>query len=147
MRKLILSIIILLSLNSLSYGAPSEDIYVRKDVFEVHLQSINTNIERVLQKLDTLDRTVNELTQSVAVMSERIDRNFETLSSRIDGLDARVGDLRNDIYLGLVLLGIIVALPTVQKFLERRDEIARSRKELITLEQVERLIEAKLSEK
>ena len=147
MKKLLLALVFVFYYVSFAYGVASDDVYVRKDVFEVHLQAINSNMEKILLKLETLDKSMNELTQNVAVMSERIDRNFETLSGRIDGLDARVSDLRNDIYLWLMILGIVVALPSVQKFLQWRDERQAARKSSITLEQVEELINAKFREK
>ena len=89
-------------------GAASEDmnVYVRKDVFEVYMQNINTNMERIFQKLDNMESKINNISDRVSA-----------LSIRMDGLDARMGDLRNDIYLGLVILGMIITLPMVQKML------------------------------
>ena len=112
-------------------------MYVRKDVFDVQMQNLNANMERILQKLDGLEVKVADLTQAVSVMSERIDRNFDTLSARVNGLDARIDDMKQYIYWVLVLLGVVILLPSVQKFLEWRD----TRKPLITLEDVKRLIE------
>ena len=74
-------------------------------------------------------------------LSNRIEGVNASLSARIDGLDNRVSDLRNDIYLGLVILGIIVGLPNIQKFFQWRE----AHKPAFTLEDVERLIDAKLS--
>ena len=137
--KLIITLILLLLTANTSNGAVSGDMneYVRKEVYDVQMQNLNANMERILQKLDGLEVKVGELTNAVSVMSERIDRNFETLSARIDGLDARMGDLRNDIYLGLVILGILVGVPSVQKWYER----LKATRPVITLEDVKRLIE------
>ena len=150
MKKLLLALILLLGFVPVAYGARSDDVYVRKDVFEVHLQNINTKLDGMIeelksqrQELQNQSQAISELSKSVAVMSERINRNFETLSGRIDGLDARVSDLRNDIYLWLVILGIVVALPSTQRFLQWRDERQAARNSSITLEQVEELINAK----
>ncbi len=147
MKKLLSVLVLVFCFTSIASRTNSDDIYVRKDVFEVHLQAINSNMEKILLKLETLEKSMNELTQNVAVMFERISRNFETLSGRIDGLDTRVSDLRNDVYLWLVILGIIIALPSVQKFLQWRDERQAVRKSSITLEQIEELINAKFREK
>ena len=160
-RKLFIVFMLILCVSGVCFGASSDDIYVRKDVFEVYMQNINAKFDRIIeelhsqrqelqsqrQELQSQSQAINELNKSVAVMSERIDRNFETLSGRIDGLDTRVNDLRNDIYLWLVILGIIIALPSAQRFLQWREERQAARKSSITLEEVERLIEAKLSEK
>ena len=74
-------------------------------------------------------------------LSQRVDDNYHNLEQRIDNnyhsLDTRISDVRNDVYLGLVILGIIVSLPAMQKMLDSR-EIKRH---AITLEDVKRLIE------
>ena len=158
MKKILLSLLITLILCSCAYAAASEDmnVYVRKDVFDVEIKNINSNMEKISTKLDNLEKSVNELAQSVAVLSERIDRNFDTLSSRIDGvsntlssridnLDARISDLRNGIYLGLVFFGIIAALPSVKEFFRWREKNKQVNKQSFTLEDVERLIEMKLN--
>ena len=132
MKRVVLSLIAVLILAHPAFGATSEDmsLYVRKDVFEVYMQNINVNIERILEELRTQREALIEVKQNISV-----------LSARIDGLDARMGDLRNDIYLGLVILGIIVALPTVQKMLQSHEERQETRQSAVTLEDVKRLIE------
>ena len=50
-------------------------------------------------------------------------------------------DQQHYLYLVLVLLGIIVALPAAQKVLQWREERKDARKAFITLEDFERLIE------
>lgn len=52
-----------------------------------------------------------------------------------------MGDLRNDIYLGLVILGIIIALLMVQKLLQAHVDRRETTKPSVTLEDVMRLIE------
>ncbi|MBQ3396367.1 MAG: hypothetical protein IJG34_01415 [Synergistaceae bacterium] len=177
MKKFILTLMITLIFTASACAASSDDIYVRKDVFDVHMQNINSKLELILTELQaqkneikSMRNDINELSKTVAVLSERINRNFDTLSeriegvntslsaridginaslsARIDGLDNRVSDLRNDIYLGLVVLGIIVGLPNIQKFFQRREANRReAHKPAFTLEDVERLIDAKLSSK
>ena len=126
--KLIITLILLLLTSETSNGALSADMseYVRKDVYDVQMQTLNANMERVLQKLDSLESKVNN-------MSDRITG----LSARVDGIDSRMGDLRNDIYLWLVILGIVVGVPSVQKWYERLKQSRPS----VTLEDVKRLIE------
>ena len=126
--KIIIMLILLVLTSVTSEGAVSGDMseYVRKDVYEVQMQNLNGNMERILQKLDSIESKVNN-------MSDRITE----LSARVDGLDARMGDLRNDIYLGLVILGIIVGVPSVQKWYES----LKASRPSVTLEEVKRLIE------
>ncbi|MBQ3764098.1 MAG: hypothetical protein II869_03915 [Synergistaceae bacterium] len=165
MKKIIILIILLLMMSSESFGAVSDDVYVRKDVFDVHMQSINAKLDMMLEEMKAQRQDINDLKKTVSVMSERIDRNFDTLSARIDGLDKRIDgvnmslsvstnslnkrmdDLQHYLYLVLVLLVIIVALPSIQKMLRWREERKEARKSSITLEDVERLIDARMAGK
>ena len=165
MKKIIILIMLLLMMSSESFGAVSDDVYVRKDVFDVHMQSINAKLDMMLEEMKAQRQDINDLKKTVSVMSERIDRNFDTLSARIDGLDKRIDgvnmslsvstnslnkrmdDLQHYLYLVLVLLGIIVALPSIQKMLQWREERKEARKSSITLEDVERLIDARMAGK
>lgn len=151
MRKiLILLLMQMLMFGSASYGAVSEDmsVYVRKDIFEVYMQNINVKLDMILEEqktqrdeLKAQRKDINELARAVSVLSTRMDGLDSRLSARIDGLDARMGDLRNDIYLGLFILGIIIALPMVQKMLQAQADRREARKPYVTLEEVMRLIE------
>ena len=132
----VVSVMLMLILPATVHGAASEDLtrYIRKDVYAVEMSGINSKLDMVLQKLDKQEAAINEI-------SVRLSH----LSGRVDGLDARVGDLRNDIYLWLVVLGIVIALPFVQRLLQT---VTESRKPSLTLEDVKRLIEeAKLAGK
>ena len=92
--------------------------------YDVQMQSMNAKLDMILdgmremrEELKNQRKDIDQLTHSVSVMSERIDRNFDTLSARIDGLDvrltetnqnlaSRIDDMKQYIYLVLVLLGI-----------------------------------------
>ncbi len=161
MKKFILTLIITLIFSASAFAASSDDIYVRKEVFDVHMQNINSKLELILTELKaqgneikSMRNDINELAKSVAVLSERVDRNFETLSARINGVDTslsnriegidnRISDLRirDAVYLVMVILGIIAALPGIKKFFQWKE----AHKPAFTLEDVERLIDAKLS--
>ena len=147
-KKIISMLLLLMIASSACFGAVSDDVYVRKDVFEAKMEAMNAKLDMLLEQMKNLQeeqkamrKDLSELTTVVSVMSERIDRNFDTLSARIDGLDKRMDYQQNYLYLLLVILGIIVALPTVQKMLQGREDRKNSRKESITLEDVMRLIE------
>ncbi|MBQ6982832.1 MAG: hypothetical protein IJQ15_10460 [Synergistaceae bacterium] len=141
----------LLMFGTVSYGAVSDDVYVRKDVFEVYMQSI-------LQRLDKIDDGLNNLNQTVANLSARVegldkridglDKRMDGLDKRIDGLDkridgnyvalsSRIDDLRNGIYLWLVAIGLFVSWPKVKESAQKWVKPTPS----ITLEDVRRLIE------
>ena len=142
------------------------EIYVRKEVFNAYMDSINSKFDAIMgeikvqrEEIKSLRQDFNKIASALSVLSERVDGNYATLSQKIDsnyttlsqkidgnhlslskrmeGLEARIGDAQHYIYVVIVLLGIIMAFPTVQKFMEWRD----SRKPSITLEDVKRLIE------
>ena len=147
-KKIISMLLLLMITSSACYGAVSDDVYLRKDVFDAKMESMNAKLDMLLEQMKNLQeeqkamrKDLSELTTAVSVMSERIDQNFDTLSARIGGLDKRMDYQQNYLYLLLVILGIIVALPTVQKMLQGREDRKNSRKESITLEDVMRLIE------
>ena len=138
MRKVCVALVILMLTSTVCYGAASEDmsVYVRKDVFEAHMRRIDDKLDMILEaqkemqeELKSQRRDLNELARAISI-----------LSTRVDGLEARMGDLRNDIYLGLVILGIVVGLPAVQKMLQNR----ASHQPSITLDDVRRLIQEEL---
>ena len=142
---------------SCSYGAVSDDIYVRKDVFEVEMKNINSKLDNILNELASQRKEINTLTQSVAVLSERvdgnfvtlserIDGNFATLSGRIDGLEKRIDTTNTFLYYLLVLIGAMMVLPFFNKWWESREEKKQAAAPTITLDDVKRLIaEAKLN--
>ena len=154
MRRVIAVIALCLLTGTACYGAVSEDVYLRKDVFEVYMQNINSKFDIIMEELKAQRKDINDLTKAVSGLSERVTALSEriegvnaTLSGRIDGLDKRIDgidkridDLRNGIYLWLVGIGLVVAiiaLPIVQDLLKRWMKSAPS----ITLEDVRRLIE------
>ena len=157
MKKIILTMIFVVWVCSCSYGAVSDDIYVRKDVFEVEMKNINSKLDNILNELASQRKEINTLTQSVAVLSERvdgnfvtlserIDGNFATLSGRIDGLEKRIDRTNTFLYYLLVLIGAMMVLPFFNKWWESREEKKQAAAPTITLDDVKRLIaEAKLN--
>ena len=170
MKKVcVLLLLHVLVFGTASYGAVSEDMYVRKDVYEAHQQSINSKLDMLLEQmrvqreeqkeqinelrgemkefreeLKAQRKDINELARVVSVLSTRVDGLDARMGDLRNGLEGRIGDLRNDIYLGLVILGIVVGLPAVQKALQKREERKAMNHTLqmpFTLDDVRRLIE------
>jgi len=137
--KLIITLILLLLTSGASNGAVSGDMseYVRKEVYDVQMQNLNANMERILQKLDSIESKVNDMSDRITGLTARVGGLDARLTETNQNLGSRIDDMKQYIYLVLVLLGIVIVLPSVQKFLDWRD----SRKPLITLEDVKRLIE------
>ena len=157
MKKFFLSLIVTLAFTAPSFAVSSDDIYVRKDVFDVHLLNINQNLERILSELqsqrneiNSMRNDINILSKAVSVLSERTDRNFDILSARIDGTNSRIDDLRNGMYLWLViigtfitLVGVVIAWPRAKNFIQNR----ASQKHFLTLDEIEKLIDARINSK
>lgn len=150
MKKFLLAFLIIIAFCSCSFGAVSDDIYVRKDLFEAEMKNINSKLDRIEKKLDTLTEAVTKLTERVIVLEERV----HSLEKRVDGVEARMGDLRDDvkvrigdlnnsIYLWSIILGLIVGLPFVQKWWTEHREAKRNS---LTIEDVEKLFERLLLE-
>lgn len=180
MKKFMMTLMLVLFLCTVSYGAETanSDIYVRKEIFDARMDSINSKIDIILGEMKQIREDMRQIREEVKQIREDmrgeitqlreevrseikqireetrteikslrqdlndVARAVAILSQRIDNLDVRMTDSRNDIYLGLVILGIIFALPSVQRFIEWRD----SRRPSITLEDVKRLIEESRSE-
>ena len=134
MRKIFLTIVIILTtliLSSVSFGAVSEDmnVYVRQDVFDAKMEAL-------------FERLHGEMDRQFA----EIKGEIRSLSARIDGLEQRIGDVHNFLYWLIVLFGIILVLPFVNKIWDKLWE-SRS-KPSFTLDDVKRLIaEAQLNTK
>ena len=139
MKKFIVTLILVISLVVPTFAASSDDIYVRKDVFNVHMLNINQNLERILSELQSQRNEINSMRNDI----NELAKATAVLSARIDGIDNRVSDLRNDIYLGIVILGIILALPNIQKFFQWRE----AHKSTLSIQDIEKLIDARLNAK
>ena len=154
MRKIFITVMLVFVLASVCYGAETEDMsmYVRKDVYNSDMRNINDKLDRILdmlksqrEELKALRQDLNNLAQVVANLAGRVDgleKRMDGLDKRIDSLDKRVDDVRNDIYLGLVILGIIAGLPSVKSFLQWN----ATRKPSFTLDDVKLLVKELIEE-
>ena len=154
MKKIFVTVMLVFMLASVCYGAETEDMsmYVRKDVYNSDMRNINDKLDRILdelksqrEELKALRQDLNNLAQVVANLAGRVDgleKRMDGLDKRIDSLDKRVDDVRNDIYLGLVILGIIAGLPSVKSFLQWN----ATRKPSFTLDDVKLLVKELIEE-
>ena len=144
MKKFILAIILVLTLAVSAFAANSDDIYLRRDVFEAKMDAFMAEIKLMNQNMRSeLKQDINELSKAVSVLSTRIDG----LDARIDGTNTRIDDLRNGLYLWLVAIGTFIAWPKAKEFLQSR----KTNKPNFTLQDVEilvtKIIDAKLNSK
>ena len=131
MKKFLSVMMLILIFSSVSFGAVSEDmnVYVRQDVFDAKMEAL-------------FERLHGEMDRQFA----EIKGEIRSLSARIDGLEHRIGDVHNFLYWLIVLFGIILVLPFVNKLW---DKLWESRNvPSFTLDDVKRLIaEAQLNTK
>ena len=78
MRKIITALSLLLMMTGVCFAAMSDDVYLRKDVFDAKMEAL----------FDRLHVEIGELRGDMKALSERIDGNFATLLGRIDGNSA-----------------------------------------------------------
>ena len=156
MRKCFLTILFVFMISSVSYGASSEDIYVRKDVFEIYMQNIDLKIDKILTEVGFLREEIKKQQEEIKKQREEIKiiredlhelaKGMVALSERVNGVENRMGDLRQDIYLGLVILGLLAAFPAAKEFFKWREDSKDTRTQSFTLEDVKRLIAEAITE-
>ena len=129
MKKIFLAVLFTALLSSASTGAVSEDmsVYVRKDVFDVEMKNINMKLDNILTELKEQRKEINELNQSLAV-----------LSVRMNGVEKQSEHFRKFLYWPTILFGAILILPFLSIWWEKREE--KKTESFVTLEEVKRLI-------
>ena len=144
MKKIFFALLFVFLISSVSFGA-SEDVYVRKDVFdaktEVMLERIDHNSAILLERIEKLDAKIDN---NFAILSERIDGNMRALSGQISGFNYKIESMQNSItwWLGFLTLvvtaiSVIAAMPFVKKWYENRKAQAVS----LTREEVMKIVE------
>ena len=131
MRKFLSAALLVILFSSVSYGAVSGDmsVYVRQDVFEARMDRLEAMINEKLTKF------ASEIQSSI----QDIRGDIKVLNARVDGLEKRMSGLETTVYWILGLLSFVVGALALTPLLKE------VRKPSITLEDVERLIDAKLA--
>lgn len=152
MKKIFCAVLMMFVMCSVSFGA-SEDmsVYVRQDVFDAKMELLFTRLEGKIdalsERIDGLDKKIDGVEKS---LSERINGLEKNMDARFDGvekrmalMDKRIDDTHNFLYLILVLLGIMLAVPFINKYWDFHKE---HRTPAVTLEDVKRLITEAIAE-
>ena len=138
MKKIIVILLLMMITSSACFGAASDDVYVRKDVFDAKMEAMFNRLHAEIGEVRGDIKALSERIDGVnASLSGRIDGLNASLSGRIDGLDKRIDDLRNGIYLWLVAIGLFVSWPKLKELVQKWGKSTPS----MTLEDVRRLIE------
>ena len=132
MKKIFIALMMLILTGTASFGAVSDDIYVRKDVFDAKIESL----------FNRLHGEIQVLSEKIDALDKRIDSVNASLSGKIDSVDKRIDDMRNGLYLWLVAIGLFISWPKAKETLQKLGKSTPS----ITLEDVERLIDRKNAE-
>ena len=152
MRRIILAIVFLIVTSVSAFGATSDDVYLRRDVFDAKMDAFMATMR--LENQNMLIQIRKELDERFAKVDEKfakVDERFEKMDARLAKIDERLGNLENRVtgleqqvgFLGertedtrayvtlvLTLLGVLVALlaaivafPFVQKFFQWRESL------------------------
>ncbi len=163
MKKIFCAVLMMFVMCSVSLGA-SEDmsVYVRQDVFDAKMETLFLRLHSEIENLGTrLEGKIDALSERIDGLDKKIDGVEKSLSERINGLeknmdarfdgvekrmalmDKRIDDTHNFLYLILVLLGIMLAVPFINKYWDFHKE---HRTPAVTLEDVKRLITEAIAE-
>ena len=93
------------------------------------LQSQRKEIEKTLEELKEQRREINEATKAISVLSVQITDS-----------DKRIDSTNNFFYLVNVLLGVLIAMPFIQKWLDSREIKKEKAAPSFTLDDVKKLI-------
>ena len=119
MKKIFAVLILILLMSSVTYGAETEDIYVRKDVFEARMDRMEALIDKAV----------------IEIKSE-----IRELKVIIDEMDKRISIISNVVYWIFALVSVILAslalTPIVREF----------RRPQITLEDVKQVVKKLIEE-
>ena len=104
MKKFFSAIIFVCMLSSFSLASENinanpDDVYVRRDVYNSDMKNIDAKLDNVLARLDTLAEearaqreNINQLTQAVVVLSERIESVNTSLNDKIENVSQSLNE-------------------------------------------------------
>ena len=150
MKKIFAMLILILLMSSVTYGAETEDIYVRKDVFEARMDRMEALIEKAITEMKAENEKFrSEIRGEISVFKDEIGtklqnvldeiNNLKTeirvLEIRVSELDHRISIIETIVYWIFAIVSVMLAslalTPIVKEF----------RRPQITLEDVKKLIE------
>ena len=114
MKKILSAMLLILIFSSVSYGAVSQDIYVRQDVFDAKMEALFSRLHgellefknEIRSEISGLKTEIAEIKGDIKTLSERVDGNFVTLSRQNEALGKRIDDTHNYLYWILVFLAL-----------------------------------------
>ena len=146
MKKFLTATLIAIVISTTAFGATSNDVYLRQDVFEAKMDAFMAEIR--LMNEQTRSELRKEIQDTKTELNEKIQANTTAIlqtNARIDVTNARLESLITMVYWGIALLGILITLAAVAPSIVQ--VLKGFSKSKITLEDVERLIDAKIQAK
>ena len=146
MKKFLTATLIAIVISTTAFGATSNDVYLRQDVFEAKMDAFMAEIR--LMNEQTRSELRKEIQNTKTELNEKIQANTTAIlqtNARIDVTNARLESLITMVYWGIALLGILITLAAVAPSIVQ--VLKGFSKSKITLEDVERLIDAKIQAK
>ena len=146
MKKFLTATLIAIVISTAAFGATSNDVYLRQDVFEAKMDAFMAEIR--LMNEQTRSELRKEIQNTKTELNEKIQANttaIQQTNARIDVTNARLESLITMVYWGIALLGILITLAAVAPSIVQ--VLKGFSKSKITLEDVERLIDAKIQAK
>ena len=125
--KKVLFILLFILHSSLVYGATSDDVYLRKDVFEAKMDAFMAEVRLGFSEIRG---EIKELSARMNGLEKQVDSLETSFNKRID-------DTNNFLYLILVIIG---AIPFIQKWLDSREIKKEKAAQSFTLDDVKKLI-------
>ncbi|MBR1437773.1 MAG: hypothetical protein IJ587_04475 [Synergistaceae bacterium] len=164
MKKILITLLITATVSTSALGATSNDVYLRQDIFEakmdafiaeIKLMNEQTRTELRKEIQDTKSELKKEIQDTKSELNAKIQANataiqelkadIQATNSRIDVTNTRLDDLYTMVYWGLALMAIIITFAALApSLLQVVKGLFQPR---FTLEDIERIIDAKLSNK
>ena len=154
MKKFLIALLITIAVSTSALGATSNDVYLRQDIFEAKMDAFMAEIKLMNEQTrtelrkeiqDTKSELRKEIQDTKSELNAKIQANataIQQTNARLDVTNARLDDLYTMVYWGIALLGILITLAAVAPSIVQ--VLQSIKKPSITLEDVERIIDAKL---
>ena len=169
MQKFFFSLVLVFTFSFGAFGASSDDVYMRQDVLKerdraliAEIRAMNMELRRDFEKefarfekeFARIDRQFEQIRGEIKELSTKVNIMDSNLNKRIDNLDSsvnkRIDDTHNFFYLIIVMLGFIIAIPFVQKWLDKQklktEQIQEKSIPQITPDYIKKLINETLAE-
>ena len=147
MKKIFLSLILVILLSGSALGVSSDDVYLRKDVFDAKMDAFMSEIRLMNeQNRREMDKRFSELDKKIENVKTELHQEIQVLNSKVDLLDERTESTKTTVYWGLALMGLILASAVVVPPLTEFFKGLRKKEPSFTLEDVKHLIRLEFEE-